>query len=416
MAAVKRVTILTAGHLSTSPRMLKAADSLHEEGYRIRMVSTTHVPWAAATDCLLRRTRTWEWSAVDYEKSTARIRQLATGARLRAAQSLASTIGADRVPLPIAVRAYSRLHDELVRAAAAEPSDLLYGGTTGALAATAQAAKRLGVPYALDLEDFYSASQCGAGSGLAHALAARIERQLLPAAVFLTAGSPLIAEAYERGYGIPVAPICNTFPLPHAAPDICRGRHADPLRLYWFSQTIGPGRGLEDAILAAGIAGVRAELHVRGRSAESYVSHLRALKENVAPMLELHEHEPGDPDAMVDLSRPYDVGLSCEDTTVLNHRWCLGNKIFTYLLAGLAVVLSGTDAQRQLAADLGAAALLYQPGDIGALAAGLRRWARDPASLAAAKQAAWAAACRRWHWEHPSDRGALVSAVRTILG
>ena len=43
--------------------------------------------------------------------------------------------------------------------------------------------------------------------------------------------------------------IHNTFPLPARTPNPAR---LDPrrLRLYWFSQTIGPGRGLEDAIRA----------------------------------------------------------------------------------------------------------------------------------------------------------------------
>ena len=37
------------------------------------------------------------------------------------------------------------------------------------------------------------------------------------------------------------------------------------LRLYWFSQTIGPDRGLEDVARAMGLAGVAPmELHVRG--------------------------------------------------------------------------------------------------------------------------------------------------------
>ena len=131
--------------------------------------------------------------------------------------------------------------------------------------------------------------------------------------------------------------------------------------------------------------------------------------------LTIHEHEPGDPDEMVALCRPHDVGLSCEQATVFNHRICLGNKVFTYLLAGLAVVLSGTEAQSVLAADLAEAALLYPPGDVDALAAGLRQWVDDPDRLRASRRAAWAAARRRWHWEHPADRGALLHAFRTVI-
>ena len=33
-----RICVVTAGHLSTSPRMLKAADALHAAGYHVRVV------------------------------------------------------------------------------------------------------------------------------------------------------------------------------------------------------------------------------------------------------------------------------------------------------------------------------------------------------------------------------------------
>ena len=45
-----RVTVVTSGHLSTCPRMLKVADSLADAGYAVRVVATLHEPWAAETD------------------------------------------------------------------------------------------------------------------------------------------------------------------------------------------------------------------------------------------------------------------------------------------------------------------------------------------------------------------------------
>jgi len=79
------------------------------------------------------------------------------------------------------------------------------------------------------------------------------------------------------------------------------------------------------------------------------------------------------------------------------------------------VVLTDTPGQRPLARALGSAGLVYAPGDRAALAAGLERWARDPGALARAKAAAWGAARRRWHWEHPDDRGALLDLAAKAL-
>ena len=136
----------------------------------------------------------------------------------------------------------------LVSTAASEPADLIYGGTTGALAAVAEAASRLGIPYGLDLEDFHSAEQDTAEGALANALAARVETATLTNAAFLTAASPMIADAYRSKYGVEPTPIHNTFSLRFSEHEMTD--RPGPLRLYWFSQTLGPGRGIEDAIEA----------------------------------------------------------------------------------------------------------------------------------------------------------------------
>jgi glycosyl transferase family 1 len=392
--------------------MLKTADALYDAGYQVRVVSTRHVTWAWEADRCVKKRRPWAWRVVDYDRSSARVRQLASGVRFRGAQAAALAAGAAQVPLAIGIRGYSRMHDEIVSAVASESADFVYGGTTGALAAVAAGARVLGVNFGLDLEDFHSAEQAGDGSELAHALAERIESEVLPQATFLTAGSPMIADAYSAKYGIRPTPIHNTFSMNFAAPS--HGHR--PLRMYWFSQTLGPGRGLEDVISAVGRSGITAELHVRARPIPSYAANLTRLQLRVAPSLKLVLHNPESPDRMVELSHGYDLGISTEDGAVLNHRICLGNKIFTYLAAGIPVLLTATPAQMRLAADLGVAASIYDPGDVDALAAILRRWDADPNLRCVVAQAARAAAQRRWHWEHPDDRGALLNEFREALG
>jgi glycosyltransferase involved in cell wall biosynthesis len=420
-----RVCVVTAGHLSTCPRMLKTADALQGAGYDVRVVSTNHTAWATDTDRLVASSRRWAWTVVDYDRATARARQLATGARFRAAGALASGVGAARVPLAIAIRAYSRAHDELVRAIASQPADLVYGGTTGALAAIAVGAARLGVPYGIDFEDFHSAELEGPGGELAHALASRIERHVLSGAAFATTSSPMIADAYAQAYGVRPIPIHNTFTvrMPEAAPEGFEGihprrepAHERPLRVYWFSQTLGPGRGLEDVIRALGRSDAAAELHLRARPIAGYAASLRGLQRDVAPRTTIVHHDPASPDTMVELAQRYDAGLSCEEPNVLNHRLCLTNKTFTYLAAGVPVILSRTPAQALLARDLGAAALSYECGDVHGLADLLGRLAGDAQSRCRARCAARAAATRRWHWEHPDDRGALLSSVAAVVG
>ena len=276
--------------------MLKAADALAGAGYDVRVVSTNHTPWAAITDREVLATRAWASTVVDFDRDTARATQVATGVRFRMAQALSFTLGSSRVPMPVVIRAYSRIHDELVRAVAAEPADFVYGGTTGALAAVAESAARLRVPYGIDFEDLHSA-EYASESEVTNVLAARIERQVIGGAAFATAGSPMIADAYERAYKVRPIPVHNTFSI--SAPPAASERGDRPLRLYWFSQTLGGGRGLEDVVRGIGRMGGAVELHLRARSIPSYIDELTSLQREVAPNLRLVRHDPAAPDDMV---------------------------------------------------------------------------------------------------------------------
>jgi glycosyltransferase involved in cell wall biosynthesis len=408
-----RICIVTSGHLSTCPRMLKAADALHGAGYRVRVVSVNHTPWATEGDRAVMARRHWEWTPIDYARASAPLTRLTTGARFHAARKAALVLGSSRLPLAVARRAVSRAHDEIVRAVTARPADFVYGGTTGALAAIAASAERLRVPYALDLEDFHSEEQDPPLTALVGTMVERIERDVLPGARFLTAGSPMIADAYAEKYGVRPVAIHNTFSIasPTAAtPEV------GPLRVYWFSQTLGPGRGLEDVIRALGRISEPAELHLRARPIPGYLESLRLLQQQEAPRTVLTLHAPAAPDEMVPLAQPYDIGLSAEAPTVRNRQLCLGNKIFTYLAAGLPVILSRTPAQAAFERGLGSAAVGYDCGDVDRLASHLRRLGSDLAARREARRAARDAAERRWHWEHPEDRGALLDAVRAAAG
>ena len=55
------------------------------------------------------------------------------------------------------------------------------------------------------------------------------------------------------------------------------------------------------------------------------------------------------------------------------------------------------------------------PGDVESLARGFKKWSEDPQLLERGKEAAWAAARSRWHWEHPDERGKLVEAIAGII-
>lgn len=412
---MSRISVITAGHLSTCPRMLKAAESLGEAGYDVRVVSTNFEPWATAADDALRARLQLNWSVVDYSRSTANISRVRAGLRYRICRQLVKAIGADKLSPGVVASAMNRVSPELVSATAAEPADLIYSGG-GALLPAMLAARRLGVPYAVDLEDFHSGEQASTTGekNLTNALAEAAEKFVFREAAFLTTASEAIADQYAFKYSRRPLVINNTFRLPVSPPDFSAG-NGSILRLYWLGQTIGPHRGLEDCIRAAGVAEIACKLHLRGKAVPEYFSSLRQLTARYAPKLTIIQHEPVASDDMVDTCRGMDVGLALEPGFSDNNALALSNKALTYILAGLAVIFTDTPGQRALARDLGAGAWLYSPGDVARLAVGLKLWAEDPARLLTARKAAWDAACLRWHWGHPEEEGALLRAVETVL-
>lgn len=409
-----RVVVVTGGHLSTCPRMLKAADALAWAGADVRVVSARFLDWAIDADAEARRTRDWAWDVIDYSWGSGRTLRLWSGLRMRAANIAVGALGPTRAPLFLTGRAYSRIHPELFAAALRKPADLIYAGTAGALAAAALAAKRARVPYALDLEDFHSDEHGGTAPDR-DAIASAIERQVLSAASFLTTSSEPMQAAYRERYGVSPTVIHNVFPLA-PVPRARERSRGSPLRLYWFSQTVGPDRGIEEVIRASGAAGIPCELHLRGNPVGGYVDQLRSMQREAAPRLTVVHHPPAAPDEMTRLCEGYDIGLATEIPNSGNKQVCLSNKIFTYLAGGLAVLCSDTPAQRAFATQVEQAVRVYPSGDVPGLAVCLREWGNHPEALATARSAASAAARRRWHWEHACERGALIGAFRRALG
>jgi hypothetical protein len=118
---------------------------------------------------------------------------------------------------------------------------------------------------------------------------------------------------------------------------------------------------------------------------------------------------------VIDWCRSSHAGLCLERKFPSNKDLTLANKALTYPLAGLALMCTATAGHQTLARDLRAGVCLYEPGDVDALATAMVRWFDDRAALAAARAAAWDGARRRWHWEHPLERGTFLAGIREAL-
>src|SRR5262249_40086199 len=122
---------------------------------------------------------------------------------------------------------------------------------------------------------------------------------------------------------------------------------------------------------------------------------------------------PAPPDEMVRTAAAFDVGLAVEPGTTRNNDIAVSNKVFTYLLAGLAVIGTRTQGQRELLDAIPHAAAGVEPGDLTGLAKAIDVWHRNRLALDDARRAAVEYAVSRYNWDR--ERQVFLAAVSSAL-
>lgn len=289
-------------------------------------------------------------------------------------------------------------------------ADLYIGHNIGALPIVAKVARRLNKPYAFDAEDFHreeSVSDTGSGMGKWKRL---LEEQYFPGAAYLTAASPLIAAEYQKHFPAKsFATLNNVFSRAQQPP--FRESAGGPLKLFWFSQTIGTDRGLGDVFAALQrIPHIPVRLTLLGRCTEAikqaFLSR-RSTPDHVIKIL-----DPMAPDSIFELAAGQDIGLALEPGFSKNNNIALSNKIFTYLLAGNAVIATETSAQKQFMEQYPGVGRSYPIGDVQALAAHLEYYYFNRQALDDARRAAWRLANEKLNWEEEQKK--LLRLVENV--
>lgn len=412
MKRPKRICLVSPGHLSTNPRLVKEAHALFGAGYDVQVVSGRYLPWGVDNDKLIADPQ-WANRTVPFGRQ-----EVATGTHIRqkAVQNFASLVfklGFHHTYL--AETALTPVTRDLVRATCMLPrADLYIAHYLPALAAVSKAASMHNSKFAFDAEDFHFGELPELPQHQhAKALIRRIEQVYLPGAAYVTAASPMIAGAYAETYGIQLpTTILNVFPRKNA-PDAPtpRGTAFPGPSLYWFSQTIGPGRGLETAIEALGRSRLGPHLYLRGTPAAGYQKVLQKLAASHNVAGQLHFLEPVVPDMLERAAANYDIGFVGELPDTKNRAIALTNKLFSYWTSGLPTLVSDIPAHMPLARKHHE--FIRSFSDPASLVAMLDDWLSEPSQLASARKAAFLAAKDFYNWDR--EKHGLLKLVNQAL-
>jgi len=233
----------------------------------------------------------------------------------------------------------------------------------------------------------------------------RLERTLLHKANLTLTTTGVMAEALAQDASCDRIPetIPNCFSwdqAPHInqTRELCDERDPAALSLYWFSQTIGPGRGLET--LAQALLELKGswQLHLRGELRNHRAWFDAAFPETLRDRVVLHECTSNQDLPAKSVS--HDVGLALEIPYSQNKDLTASNKIFEYLRCGLAVVATDTRGQLEVMNACPEAGWIVPSGDVDALRLCLQHLLDGAVDLRRAKKKALEAAAGPWAWEN----------------
>ena len=406
MTTKRSILILSSSHLCRNPRVLKEATTLAEAGYEVTVLSVSSHPVYEQVDRELMRSRPFRRITLDYTASNLRTRCAHVSQRLgtRIARLLCARLGIETAASLGPARALRQQARRL-------PVDLTIAHTEIPLW-IAQEMIKDGRRVAVDLEDWYSEDLLPADRRHRPVnLLRQAEQFVLRHASYVSVPSPVMANVLHSIHGgnRPVI-LHNSFPL---QPDPRKSSAADPAApgFIWFSQTLGPGRGLEEFLHAWGGTSSPSSVILVGEDRHGYRETLRArVPQSHQTRMSFHDLVP--PDSLPGLIARHDIGLALETPLNRNRDLAVTNKILQYLNAGLAVVATPTAGQREVLAH-GPEAGVFLGNDAAANARLLDELLSDRARLQARQQAARRLAETRYCWEH--DRQTLLDLVNKAL-
>jgi len=368
---IKKIVLITTGQPSTNPRIVKEADALRSAGFWVTVLYCHFIIWASEADKDLLKNVPWSFKMLGGSPFHRKSLYIFTRVRFKLARLLNKYVGNK---ILLAERAQARAYDELLKEAKQIKADWYIGHNLGALAIAVKAATYNSAKAGFDFEDYHRGENDAASSDeLARII--YLENKYVPQLNYISAASPMIAQniaAHFPGQEKNIITLLNCFPLSQQPFFREKEIKDKTLKLFWFSQTIGIDRGLEiliDAMLQLNDSSIH--LTLAGKCDEDFKQYLELHAISIKDQI----HFPGiiPPNDLPAFASKFDVGLALELPVPENRNICLTNKIFTYLMAGNAIIFSGTAMQKRFNEEFNIGAI-FPVNNINGLIENLRAY------------------------------------------
>jgi hypothetical protein len=336
---VKKIVLITTTQPSANPRVVKEANMLSANGFDVTVLYSYVADWAQEADKALLENVAWKYKQVGGNSKSS-----FEYTRSRFCYALYRTLNKYLSVNFFAEKAHARCYSGLLNAAIKISADYYIGHNPGAMAIAANAAKIKSAKAGFDFEDYYR----GEYASLNDISAKRqiyLEQKYISFFAYLSASSQLIKERIVADFGqikSTFITLLNCFSIKEQP--VFRTENDNVLTLFWFSQHVGKDRGLQIVCeVLRELNDNNIHLTIAGNCTpgmkEYFVNEMSGVEATIHFAGVILPHE------LPSFSARFDVGLALEPAFSVNNDLALSNKIFTYLLAGNAVILSRTTMQ-----------------------------------------------------------------------
>lgn len=390
----KRIALLTAGHLSSCPRLIKEAELLSQNGYAISIVYLNSIPRIAKLDSyFVDQHKNWDFHEVKWDNSFETFIS-------RLYFRFFNLFGISSKYIQSTSK---KLIDKVVNIKA----DLYIAHHPSVLVAASMAASKYKSKYAYDIEDAFPFVEDGSYIDNPDYNIQYLESKYINDTCYTSTASPLYAEVYMQLYKLKKSPInlLNVFNINTAQVEYSDRKDLQKVSFYWYSQTVGLNRGLQDLFMAVNRLRENSfELHIRGMCTNE-------VKQTLMNLLDSDMHKPNiffhDSVSMAELSqrnKEHDLGFALETSTSLNRDLCISNKIFDYLCSGLMIVATNTSGHKYITSELGEHCIAYNEKDVDALTNALQFFINNKVLIDKAKLKSLELAKVKYNWDIQSTQ------------
>ncbi len=391
-----KISILIGGHLCTAPRPQKEADALAAGGHQVTVRGFWFDPELIQRDHLILAEKKWQFAPILDFQPNHKINNFKV-----------------RLQAKIAKEKYQRF--------SIFSPDLLGYGATAMLQVACQTQADLTIVHSevglwvgnqllnkgfrvgVDFEDWFSEDLLPSIRATRPISQLKIlERRLAKDCIYCLTTSHALAAAFSEAYQVPKPTVIyNTFAAKERF--YIDGKTLDKINsklssLHWFSQTIGPGRGLEILFQALPYLQTPVEVHLRGYYPETSQQWLQQQVTNEwRDRIFIHPTVPNS--ELLSRIAEHDIGLALEQPHIPSRNLTITNKFFQYLQAGLAIIATETAGQKEIFQQCPKIGKLLPNNHPTILAQAIENLLQNPEKLATAKIASLQAAQNQFCWE-----------------